>query len=59
MMRDLWFRHPNYQKQLLWPTFTIQPQLTYGGIVIVEESPITNFTFDFAGQQCSVSFSVK
>jgi hypothetical protein len=59
MMRDLWFRHPNYQKQLLWPTFTIQPQLTYGGIVIVEESPITNFTFDFAGEQCTASFSVK
>ena len=58
-MRDLWFGHPNYQKQLLWPTFTIQPQLSYGGVVIVDESPVTNFKFDFAGQECSSSFSVK
>ena len=58
-MRDLWFRHPNYQKQLLWPTFTIQPQLSYGGIVIVEESPVINFKFDVAGQECTASFSVK
>jgi hypothetical protein len=58
-MRDLWFGHPNYQKQLLWPTFTIQPQLSYGGVVIVDESPVTNFKFDFAGQECTASFSVK
>jgi len=58
-MRDIWFRHPNYQKQLLWPTFTVQPQLSYGGIVIVDELPVTNFKFDVAGQECSSSFSVK
>lgn len=58
-IRNLWFRYPDYQKQLLWPSFTIEPQLSYGGLVIVDAAPITNFSFDFAGQQCSVSFSVK
>jgi hypothetical protein len=58
-IHDLWHRYPNYRKQLLWPTFTVEPQLSYGGLVIVDVAPITNFSFDFAGQQCSVSFSVK
>ena len=58
-IHDLWHRYPNLQKQLLWPTFTVEPQLSYGGLVIVDAAPITNFSFDFDGQQCSVSFSVK
>lgn len=58
-IRDLWLRYPNYEKQLLWPTFTIEPQLSYGGLVIVDAAPITNFSFNVAGEQCSVSFSLK
>jgi hypothetical protein len=40
-------------------TTTVPPNTQYGGLVIVKQSPVTNFKFVFAGQACSATFLEK
>jgi hypothetical protein len=56
---NLWLRYPNYRNQLLVQTFTVEPEWGLGGVVIVDESPVTTFQFDVGGQKCSATFSEK
>jgi hypothetical protein len=58
-IRNLWLRYPNYRNQLLLQTFTVPPEMNLGGVVIVDESPVTTFNFDVGGQKCSATFSEK
>jgi len=58
-IRNLWLKNPNYRNQLLLQTFTVPPELNLGGVVIVDESPVTTFNFDVGGQKCSATFSEK
>ena len=40
-------------------TTTVPPNAQYVGIIIVKQSPVTNFKFSFAGQECTASFLEK